>query len=64
MPTGPPAWSTGPAAVRQRLTYPRAQAVLWHVLEPVTFAVERRMLLGIRARVEAAARPRPVVAAS
>ena len=50
--------------VRQRLTYPRSQAVLWHVLEPVTFVMERRMLLGIKARAEAGARARPAVAAS
>lgn len=38
--------------VRQRLTYPRWQAVLWHVLEPIAFVMERRMLIGIRQRAE------------
>lgn len=41
--------------VRQRLTYPEAAAaaILWHVVEPIGFVMERRMLLGIRERVEA-----------
>ena len=38
--------------VRQRLTYPRSQRLLWHLLEPVTFVMERRMLLGMRDRAE------------
>ena len=40
---------------RQRLAYPRTQAPLWAALQPVTFAMERKMLLGIKARAEAAA---------
>ncbi len=38
---------------RQRYSYPRSQAVLWHLVEPVDFVMERRMLGGIRARAEA-----------
>lgn len=38
--------------VRQRLTYPRSMSLLWHVVEPVAFVMERRMLLGIRQRAE------------
>jgi hypothetical protein len=38
--------------VRQRLTYSPNQAVLWHVVEPLNFVMERRMLLGIRDRAE------------
>ena len=40
--------------VRQRLTYPRSQRVLWGLLEPVTFVMERRMLCGLRRRAESA----------
>jgi len=38
--------------VRQRISYPRRQAVLWHLVEPVSFVMERRMLHGIKARAE------------
>jgi len=38
--------------VRQRLSYPRRQAVLWRLVEPVSFVMERRMLHGIKARAE------------
>jgi hypothetical protein len=38
--------------VRQRLTRPRAQRLLWRLVEPVGFVMERRMLLGIRERAE------------
>jgi hypothetical protein len=38
--------------VRQRYSYPRRQAVLWHLAEPVDFVMERRMLHGIRERAE------------
>lgn len=38
---------------RQRYSYPRRQSALWHVVEPVDFVMERRMLLGITARAEA-----------
>jgi hypothetical protein len=41
--------------VRQQNTYPPAQAVLWHLVEPISFVMERAMLLGIRDRVEARA---------
>lgn len=40
--------------VRQRLTYSPNQSVLWHVIEPLNFVMERKMLLGIKARAEAA----------
>lgn len=40
---------------RQRLAYPRLQAPMWAALQPVTFAMERKMLLGIKARAEAGA---------
>jgi hypothetical protein len=41
---------------RQRLTYPRAQSLLCHVVEPIGFVMERRMLLGIKARAEGVTR--------
>jgi hypothetical protein len=47
--------------VRQRLTYPARLALLWRVVEPIAFVMERRMLLGIRRRAQAAA-PGPPVA--
>lgn len=37
---------------RQRYTYPTRSTVLWHVVEPISFVMERRMLLGIRERAE------------
>lgn len=37
---------------RQRYSYARRQSVLWHVVEPVDFVMERRMLHGIKARAE------------
>ncbi|HEX5533239.1 MAG TPA: hypothetical protein VFX33_05810, partial [Actinomycetales bacterium] len=37
---------------RQRYSYPAKQSVLWHVVEPIDFAMERRMLYGIRERAE------------
>lgn len=40
--------------VRQRCTYSPNQSVLWHVVEPLNFVMERKMLLGIKARAEAA----------
>jgi hypothetical protein len=56
-------WTLRPAGpgrtrvvVRQRLSYPDAQHVLWRVVEPVAFVMERRMLHGIRRRAEAGAR--------
>lgn len=36
--------------VRQRLRRPRAQRVLWRLVEPVGFVMERRMLRGIATR--------------
>lgn len=41
--------------VRQRLTYSRNQALLWHLVEPFNFVMERRMLLGIKQRAESSA---------
>jgi hypothetical protein len=37
---------------RTRTRFPRSTSALWHLLEPVTFVMERKMLLGIRARAE------------
>lgn len=39
--------------VRQRYSYPRRQSALWHLIEPIDFVMERRMLNGIKARAEA-----------
>jgi hypothetical protein len=39
--------------VRQRYDYPRRQRLLWRLLNPIDFAMERRMLKGIKARAEA-----------
>ena len=47
--------------VRQRLSCPRSQRVLWRVVEPIGFVMERRMLRGIKRRAERrcrAVRPR------
>jgi hypothetical protein len=44
---------------RTRTAFPRSTSVLWHLLEPVTFVMERRMLLGLRDRAERAAAGRP-----
>ena len=38
---------------RQRVTFPPSQSVLWHVVEPIGFVMERRMLRGIKERAEA-----------
>lgn len=38
--------------VRQRLTYPRSMSIMWHLVEPVAFVMERQMLRGIRQRAE------------
>jgi hypothetical protein len=38
--------------VRQRLDYPDRFALLWHLLEPATFVMERRMLHGLKLRAE------------
>lgn len=38
--------------VRQRCTYRRNQAVLWHVVEPLNYVMEREMLRGVAARAE------------
>jgi len=38
--------------VRQRCTYSPNQTVLWHVVEPLNFVMERKMLLGIKERSE------------
>lgn len=37
---------------RQRNTHPRRQRLLWRLVEPVGFVMERRMLLGIKERAE------------
>ena len=41
---------------RQRLTYPDSMRVMWHLVEPVGFVMERQMLRGIKQRSERAAR--------
>ncbi|SOC49594.1 hypothetical protein SAMN05660748_2322 [Blastococcus aggregatus] len=38
--------------VRQRLSRPPAQRLMWRLVEPVGFVMERRMLRGIKARAE------------
>ncbi len=38
--------------VRQRLSRPRAQRLLWRLVEPVGFVMERRTLFGVKARAE------------
>lgn len=38
--------------VRQRTTFSPHQSWLWHLVEPVNFVMERRMLRGIRRRAE------------
>jgi hypothetical protein len=38
--------------VRQRLSRPRAQRLLWRLVEPVGFVMERRMLRGMKQRAE------------
>jgi nitroreductase len=42
--------------VRQRCTYSPNQAVLWHVVEPLNYVMEREMLRGVAARAEHLAR--------
>ncbi len=37
---------------RQRITYPTSQTVAWHLIEPIGFVMERRMLLGLKRRAE------------
>ncbi len=43
---------------RQRLSYPPTVGmhVLWHLVEPVGFVMERRMLLGVKRRAESGGR--------
>jgi hypothetical protein len=45
--------------VRQRLTYSPTQSVLWHVVEPLNYVMEHRMLRGIRERAERHRHPGP-----
>ena len=37
---------------RQRLDFPDSMRVMWHLVEPVSFVMERQMLRGIKARAE------------
>lgn len=37
---------------RQRYSYPRRQSLLWHLVESLSFVMERRMLATIKARAE------------
>lgn len=54
-------WALRPAAsglgtrviVRQRLTYPNSLSVMWHIVEPIGFVMERQMLLGLQQRATA-----------
>ena len=39
---------------RTRTSYRRGASVFWHVIEPISFVMERQMLLGLRDRAEAA----------
>ncbi len=43
--------------VRQRLTYSPRQTVLWHLVEPINFVMERAMLRGIAQRATASQNP-------
>lgn len=60
-------WVLGPVdggvrtrlVVRQRCTYSPRQWLLWRIVEPLNFVMERRMLLGMRDRAEAASGSRP-----
>lgn len=38
--------------VRQRLTYSPGQAVIWRLVEPINFAMEHKMLKGLKTRAE------------
>ena len=40
--------------VRQRLTYSPGQAITWRLVEPINFAMEHKMLNGLKARAERA----------
>lgn len=42
---------------RQRNTHPSGQRLLWRLVEPVGFVMERRMMLGIKERAESARVP-------
>jgi len=44
---------------RQRNAHPRGQRLLWRLVEPVAFVMERRMMLGIRERAESTRSTRP-----
>jgi hypothetical protein len=37
---------------RQRLSFPDRMSVMWHVVEPISFVMERQMLRGIKQRAE------------
>ena len=41
---------------RQRISYPRRHALLWSLVSPTSFVMERRMLLGIKERAERGSR--------
>jgi hypothetical protein len=43
--------------VRQRLDHPDRFRLMWRLVEPVGFVMERRMLLGLKQRAERAAAP-------
>jgi hypothetical protein len=43
--------------VRQRLTYSPRQRLLWRIVEPLNFVMERKMLLGVKDRAERPGEP-------
>jgi hypothetical protein len=43
--------------VRQRLDFPDRFWLIWHLIEPIGFVMERRMLYGLKRRAERASRP-------
>jgi len=44
--------------VRQRLTFSPRQGLIWRIVEPINFAMEHKMLSGLKARAEARTAPR------
>ena len=47
--------------VRQRLTYSTGQGLVWRLVEPINFAMEHKMLKGLKARAERRAATEPDV---
>ncbi|HSN10893.1 MAG TPA: hypothetical protein VLS51_02140, partial [Propionibacteriaceae bacterium] len=42
---------------RQRNTHPAGQRVMWRIVEPIGFVMERRMLQGVKERAERSVQP-------